>query len=126
MKSSTQVAFALLVLILGLLVCTRGETTPQASSENTIYTIKFNHQERTYILHIPTSYNGSIATPLVLSLHGDGGNADSEMSLTNFNPLADEKGFIVVYPNGNGWLVDKLLTSNVGNSCCSACTYYID
>jgi len=126
MKSSTQVAFALLVLILGLLVCTRGETTPQASSENTIYTIKFNHQERTYILHIPTSYNGSIATPLVLSLHGGGGNAESEMSLTNFNPLADEKGFIVAYPNGNGRLEDKLLTWNGGTCCGYAATNNID
>src|SRR5258706_11620265 len=126
MKSSTQVAFALLVLILGLLVCTRGETTPQASSENTIYTIKFNHQERTYILHIPTSYNGTIATPLVLSLHGGGGNAESEMILTNFNPLADEKGFIVVYPNGNGRLEDKLLTWNGGTCCGYAATNNID
>jgi polyhydroxybutyrate depolymerase len=88
--------------------------------------ITFDNQERTYILHIPSSYDGSQVVPLVLSFHGGGGNAETEMRTSNFNPLADEKGFIVVYPNGDGRLEDKLLTWNGGTCCGYAATNNMD
>src|SRR5262245_525856 len=39
---------------------------------------------RTYILHVPPGYDGSQALPLVLVLHGFGGNAASMVKLTGF------------------------------------------
>jgi polyhydroxybutyrate depolymerase len=56
--------------------------------------------ERVYRLRIPTGYDGSKPTPLVLAFHGGEGSAlVAEMGL-GFNPLADRHGFIVVYPQG--------------------------
>jgi len=58
--------------------------------------------DRTYILHVPASYDGSKALPVVLAFHGLGGNAKGMVAVTQFNPKADEQNFIAVYPNGTG------------------------
>jgi polyhydroxybutyrate depolymerase len=56
--------------------------------------------------------------PLVLVFHGGTGNAKNAAQMTGFNTLADQHGFLVVYPNGTGRLSDdKLLTWN-GGTCC--------
>lgn len=73
--------------------------------------------ERTYIIHVPESYDDSSPTPLVLVLHGGGGNAENIAEVSGFNKKADEEGFIVVYPDGNGKLPRKLLTWNAGFCC---------
>lgn len=61
----------------------------------------FDHGDfqRAYRIHVPESYDGSEAVPLVLMMHGGGGDADqgSKMGMT---PVADKHNFIVVYPEG--------------------------
>src|SRR4030095_5139468 len=56
---------------------------------------------RTYILHVPTAYNGA-PLPLVYVLHGRGGSAQSMVNGTKMNLVADQNNFFVVYPNGTG------------------------
>jgi polyhydroxybutyrate depolymerase len=70
-------------------------------------------RERTYIVHLPPSYDGTRATPLVLVLHGGTGNAQGTVVMTGMNETADKDGFIAVYPNGTGLLGDRILTWNV-------------
>ena len=53
---------------------------------------------REYILHVPPSYNGSKAVPLVLNLHGLGNSAADQASYTGLAAKADQEGFIVVMP----------------------------
>ncbi len=48
------------------------------------------------------------------------------MRTSNFSALADQKNFIVAYPNGNGRLADKLLTWNGGTCCAYSVTHNID
>lgn len=56
---------------------------------------------RRYYLHIPKQVQqGSVQVPLILVLHGAGGHAWRMDRHTGFDKLADEKGFIVVYPVG--------------------------
>jgi len=57
-------------------------------------------RQREYLLHVPRGYDRSRPTPLVISLHGAGGWPVQQMELTLWNQLADEQGFIVVYPSG--------------------------
>ena len=61
--------------------------------------------ERTYRVHLPKSYDGSQPTPLVLAFHMLTGNGRTMEWITHFNRVADEGGFIVVYPDGyqNSW-----------------------
>lgn len=67
--------------------------------------LTFEGVERTYLLHVPASYNAKTPVPLLLMLHGRGGDGERISALTGFSKLADEKNFIVVYPDGldNQW-----------------------
>lgn len=109
-----RISLALLALTFSLLACTRTASPPSA---NTAHTLTYNGIERTYLLHVPASYNDNAPTPLVIALHGGGGNAEHQQRQSNFDPLADEQGFIVVYPNGTGRFNETLLTWN-GGTCC--------
>ncbi|MBO9326337.1 MAG: prolyl oligopeptidase family serine peptidase [Roseiflexus sp.] len=82
--------------------------------------------KRTSILHVPPSYNEHHPVPLVISLHGGGGNAEHYRRISDFNRFADEKGFIIVYPNGTGRRQDALLTWNGGTRCGYAMTNNVD
>ena len=55
--------------------------------------------------------------PVVLNLHGGGGNARAQQRYARMDALADRERFIVVYPNGTGRFGNLLLTWNAG-SCC--------
>ena len=106
-----------LILLLTTAACARSfRATPNPTKEITNI-ITFNGIKRSYILHIPKSYDGNHPTPIVLVFHGGGGNAENAARVTGFSALADEQNFIVVYPNGTGQLQDKLLTWN-GGTCC--------
>ena len=57
-------------------------------------------EKRKYLLYVPHSYDPHKPTPLVISLHGFGEWPAHQEYLTNWNKLADEYGFIVVFPSG--------------------------
>ena len=57
-------------------------------------------QLRSFYLHTPKSYKPDRPMPLVLVFHGSHGSGNSIANVTRFNDLAEQKGFIVVYPNG--------------------------
>jgi polyhydroxybutyrate depolymerase len=67
-------------------------------------------QRREYLLYVPSSYNRSQPTPLVISMHGGGGWPAFQRDTSGWNRLAESQGFIVVYPAGSGapkaWSVD--------------------
>lgn len=62
---------------------------------------------REYLLHVPPSYSGGEAVPLVLNLHGLGSNASQQASYTGLPAKADEAGFLLVMPQG-------LASANIG------------
>ena len=55
---------------------------------------------RTYLLHVPGSLKPGKAAPLVLVFHGGGSHARNLPRFTQFDRLADQRGFIVAYPEG--------------------------
>jgi polyhydroxybutyrate depolymerase len=63
---------------------------------------------RTYRYHLPrrgAEDAGEGKRPLLLALHGGGGTGKGMESITHFDAVADEEGFVVVYPDGLelGW-----------------------
>ncbi|MEW6005999.1 MAG: PHB depolymerase family esterase, partial [Stygiobacter sp.] len=58
--------------------------------------------KRTYLIHIPPSWDENKSMPLVIALHGGGGTGERMVEHTQggFNTLADKNDFIVVYPDG--------------------------
>src|SRR5258706_11090953 len=77
---------------------------PVAHAQDGPHTILVNGTERTYLIHLPSGYNDQEKVPLVIALHGGGGNPEQFARDTGFNQKADEAGFIVVYPRGTGLL----------------------
>lgn len=74
--------------------------------------------ERSYLIRTPDESalrDGPV--PLVLVLHGGGGNAENAEQMTGFTEKAQKEGFIVVYPEGRGRFRNKLLTWNAGHCC---------
>lgn len=61
-------------------------------------------RQRTYYLYTPKSYNPNHPMPLVLAFHGYGSQGKDLAVNTGFNHLAEQKGFIIAYPNG----IDRL------------------
>ncbi|MGQ8336064.1 extracellular catalytic domain type 1 short-chain-length polyhydroxyalkanoate depolymerase [Sunxiuqinia sp. A32] len=57
--------------------------------------------KRDYLIYLPPSFETNKTLPLLFHLHGGGGTAGGTVKLTfgEFNRLADQYGFIVVYPN---------------------------
>jgi polyhydroxybutyrate depolymerase len=67
------------------------------------YTLRFmvGGVERRIHVFIPPSYDfDGEPVPLLMALHGAGGTGAGLSSFSGFNQLADEQGFIVVYPDG--------------------------
>ena len=60
-------------------------------------------RKRSYLLYVPKSYDPTTPVPLVISLHGFASWPANQMSVSQWNDLADEHGFIVVYPSGTGF-----------------------
>ena len=59
-------------------------------------------EAREYLLHVPKSYDPSRPAPLVISMHGADLWPAAQMEISRWNTVADENGFIVVYPSGVG------------------------
>lgn len=59
-------------------------------------------QTRRYLVHVPPSYDRTRPTPLVISMHGAAAWPGEQQYLSQWSRLADQQGFIVVYPAGTG------------------------
>jgi polyhydroxybutyrate depolymerase len=66
---------------------------------NTNFTIPYAGGNRTYIVHVPASYTGKNRVPLLIDMHGSGGNATGQEGTSGWDRKADATGFIVIYPN---------------------------
>ncbi len=70
--------------------------------------------DRTYEIEVPADARGA---PLILVLHGGGGNPGRTEAVTGFTRVALRKGYAVAYPAGTG---RKLLSWNAGYCCAGA------
>jgi polyhydroxybutyrate depolymerase len=106
MKSSTQLAFSIVMLISGLTAIDAQATDGQT------YHLSDGSRDRTYLLYRPTQLNRQTPTPLVIMLHGGFGSGSQAKSSYGWDELAEQQGFVVAYPNGIGhsW--------NAGGICC--------
>jgi len=57
---------------------------------------------RRYLLYVPKTYDRSRPTSLVISIHPAATWPAFEMNISGWNDLAEQFGFIVVYPAGTG------------------------
>jgi polyhydroxybutyrate depolymerase len=77
-------------------------------------TISVGGTTRQYIVHVPTSYTGKTAVPLVTDWHPILLDYNYERQYSGYASKADQEGFIVVFPNGinNAWNVGPCCTTS--------------
>ena len=63
-------------------------------------TLVSSGEKRTYILHVPRRYDRTRPAPLVISLHAAALWPAVQRDISGWNKVADENGFLVVYPSG--------------------------
>ncbi|MEJ7731869.1 MAG: PHB depolymerase family esterase [Polyangiaceae bacterium] len=68
-------------------------------------TIVFGGETRSYLLHVPASYDHAEQTPLVMNFHGYTSDPGGQAAFSGMSELADDKTFVVAYPAGigNSW-----------------------
>jgi polyhydroxybutyrate depolymerase len=59
---------------------------------------QFKGLKRCYQIHVPVFYTSSKPVPLLIALHGGGGNSARMGKFSGFDKLSDRDTFLVVYP----------------------------
>ena len=90
-----MVAFVAVLLCCGVY---GGARASAGLGVDTAAALVFGGLNRTYQLHVPA--NVERPAGLVINLHGAGETGSAQASLTNYNAVADQHGFVVVYPDG--------------------------
>jgi polyhydroxybutyrate depolymerase len=125
----TPVLFALVALVMASACGVRrapDKDGPDALAGGTETELSIpGFDDRTYTLRLPPAYDGATAIPVVLALHGGGGNKKNMVKLTCeggdtgadhcLSAVADREGFALVVPDGTpGELLEDLRTWNAG------------
>jgi len=94
--NSLQPVYLKILAAVNLVIYTTSYGTAQRSS------LIHDNLKRTFKIFTPSSFNKSSQLPLVIVLHGRGGNGESMLFVTRkgFNKLSERDRFIVVYPDG--------------------------
>jgi len=118
MKARRRSQLALTFLAVGAAACSSGNeglspgTSPDGGAGESgtppcgpsslaagTFSLSFAGVDYGYLVHLPPGYDGTKRAPLVLNWHGFTSNAQQQELFSNFDPVADEEGFVVVYPN---------------------------
>ncbi|HET9956302.1 MAG TPA: PHB depolymerase family esterase [Polyangiaceae bacterium] len=93
--------------------------TPGLKAGDTTKTIQVGSKSRTYVLHVPSAYDGSKAVPLVVDFHPLGGSGPNERSSSPYPAQTDSEGVIMAFPSGEkgpsggAWNVGPCCVANV-------------
>jgi len=71
---------------------------------------------RKFRLYVPSVYNGAVAVPLILNLHGYTSNALQQQAYSNFMPIADTANFLVVHPDGTNGVGGQYWNAGFGGT----------
>lgn len=87
--------------------CSLGPIAAFPSGRASEGTVISDEQERTFVLYVPTAYDGTRATALVLNFHGLGSNGAEQQFYSGLVPVAEREGFLVASPDGinRAWLI---------------------
>ncbi len=92
-----RIRFTALFVLAGLFSINLSAQPAAGFSEHSITSAD---AQRSYLLYVPESYNGQPA-PLMFSFHGSGGYPQNQVDVSGFDKLAEEHGFIAVFPAGD-------------------------
>lgn len=93
------------------------------------FSISVGDQTRYYKLHVPKKYSVKLPAPLLVVLHGGGGDMSIQSNEEFYHQISksESEGFIALFPNGySQFKSGKLATWNAGKCCGKARDLKID
>ncbi len=90
------------VILLGILIIFVGALA-FTIADRTNGKIITSGETRRYLLHVPRNIDLSQPVPLVITFHGFAQWPANQKNVSQWNPVADREGFIVVYPSGTNF-----------------------
>lgn len=63
------------------------------------FTTIVDGNEREYYVHVPKSYTGETAVPVVFMLHGTGGDGEKFYNISGWKELGEDENIITVFPS---------------------------
>jgi polyhydroxybutyrate depolymerase len=111
MREFARSGFSLVVLVSALLTTAVTSATAGAPANQPV-PAPGNHNEsivvgagvskltRTFIVHVPTGFDGKSKVPVVFMLHGAGGSGEGAITETGWDAKSDREGFVAVFPDG--------------------------
>ncbi len=101
--------------------------TPLHAQRSQTYELRVGGLRRSAEVRAPRAPAAAGTTrPLVIVLHGGGGNAANAEQMTGFTALVEREGIVVAYPNGSGRGRRRLLTWNARHCCAYAMERGVD
>ncbi|MCZ7528987.1 MAG: hypothetical protein M5U31_00740 [Acidimicrobiia bacterium] len=79
--------------------CTDGVRLPSGDADRTIAS---GGVERSYVLSVPTGYDGTTPMPVVVDFHGYLEGAKVHTAMSELRTLGEAEGFVTVTPQGTG------------------------
>lgn len=80
---------------------------------------------RTVNVHVPASYSPLVPAPVLILLHGYTATGAAQESYMQLEPLADEKGFLYLHPDGTTDCFGDPFW-NATDACCNFCASSVD
>ena len=80
-----------------------GAEPPIGPGGSVTLSMRVGELDREYRVHLPAGYDPDAPVSLLLDFHGYTGGAESEEEYTGLSDLADQRGFVVVYPQGTAF-----------------------
>jgi len=74
--------------------------TQKLSTSDNTRNVVINGASRSYILHVPSTYKGNSAVPLIVDFHPLTGSGSQELGASPYKAVTDPEGVITAYPNG--------------------------
>ena len=74
--------------------------SPALQPGDSTQTVEVGAVTRSYLLHVPSSYDGSKPVPLLLDFHPLGGSAMQERGSSRYPPVTDPEGVVMAFPTG--------------------------
>ena len=75
-------------------------TSPGLLAGDTSVQLQVGSLSRSYVLHVPSTYDGTKPAPLIVDFHGIGGTGWGELSSSTYPAMTDPEGVVMAFPDG--------------------------
>ena len=94
-------------------------TSPALLAGDTSVQLQVGSLSRSYVLHVPSTHDGTKPAPLILDFHGIGGTGWGELSSSTYPAVTNPEGVVMAFPDGlpgpigTGWNFGPCCVANV-------------